>query len=153
MEAGVSWVALYPTSRFLDDLVEPFQTGVRHFLADLAARGCTVRVSATRRPSERAWLMHWAWWIARDMQPADMAPRTLPDGATIEWTLDGAKEMVTAYGLAYRPSLTSRHIQGRAIDMRVDGWTSSMADLYALGARHGVRKLLSDPPHWSDDGR
>lgn len=151
--AGVSWVAMYPTSRFLDDLVEPFQGNVRRFLADLAAHGCKVKVTATRRPAERAWLMHWAWRIARGGTPPELAPTTLPDGAEIAWTLDGAREMVAAYGLAYKPSLTSRHIQGRAIDMSITGWLLPVADLHELGASYGVHKLVSDPPHWSDDGR
>lgn len=27
-----------------------------------------------------------------------------------------------------------------------------LGDLYAVGATYGVQKLVSDPPHWSDDG-
>ncbi len=27
------------------------------------------------------------------------------------------------------------------------------SDLYSVGASYGVIKLISDPPHWSDDGR
>jgi len=60
--------------------------------------------------------------------------------------------MVAGYGIAYRPALTSRHIQGRAIDMRITGWKGTEQELYARGASFGVRKLIKDPPHWSDDG-
>lgn len=28
-----------------------------------------------------------------------------------------------------------------------------LSDLNAVGATHGVNKLVSDPPHWSDNGR
>lgn len=30
---------------------------------------------------------------------------------------------------------------------------SNMNDLYKLGSSYGVHKLMSDPPHWSDDGK
>lgn len=152
MNAGTAWVSMYPTSRSVDDLVEPFRRSVRRFLAELDARGCTVRIAATLRPPERAWLMHVAWLVAH----GELAPGNAPEHEPripIVWSVAGAKEMVAAYDLAHRPSLTSRHIQGRAIDMKITGWTGTAAELYALGATFGVRKLVSDPPHWSDDGR
>jgi hypothetical protein len=150
--AGSYWVPKYPTSRSLDDLVEPFRSGVVAFLDDLASRGCVVHVNATRRPSERAWLMHYAWDVAHGAVEPDAVPAHDPP-IPIAWTKAGTLEMVSCYGLAYRPSLTSRHIQGRALDMKVEGWTGTAEELHALGASHGVHKLLSDPPHWSDDGR
>ena len=150
--AGPAWCDRYPTSREVMDLVEPFRARVRAFLGELAKRGCQVHVAATRRPPERAYLMHWAWMVAREgVAPADVPAHDPP--IPIAWTLDGARAMVAAYGLAYRPSLTSRHIAGRAIDMTVSGWLGSAEELHELGASFGVRKLVSDPPHWSDDGR
>lgn len=148
--AGVEWCSRFPTSRSLDDLVEPFRTSVRMFTDDLRARGCTVAISATRRPYERAWLMHWAWAITDGTRPEDV-PKLA--GVDIAWTVEGAMAMVQAYRMRYPASLTSRHIAGRAIDMTVGGWTGTGEELFALGARYGVHKLRSDPPHWSDDGR
>lgn len=148
--AGVVWCARYPTSRSVADLAEPFRACVISFLAELGSRGCTVTIAATRRPEQRAWLMRGAWDVSRGGLAAAPGPRADID---IEWTVAGACAMVAAYGLAYRPSLTSRHIDGRAIDMRIAGWTGTDAALHALGAAHGVHKLVSDPPHWSDDGR
>jgi hypothetical protein len=148
--AGPVWVDRYPTSRSVDDLVSPFREGVIAFLADLDARGCTVTITSTRRPAERAWLMRHAWDVAHGFDPGAVPTRS---GIDILWTLDGARAMVAAYRLAYRPSLTSRHIDGRAIDMTIRGWTGTNAELWALGAQYGVVKLQSDPPHWSDDGR
>lgn len=91
----------------------------------------------------------------------------------------GALEMARGFGLAmpprsiYAPALTSNHITGRAIDMtirwngsielsRKDGvavvvaWTPNVNANFALhevGASYGVRKLRSDAPHWSFNGR
>lgn len=91
----------------------------------------------------------------------------------------GALEMTRGFGLAmpprsiYAPALTSNHITGRAIDMtirwnstvelpRKDGtpagvsWTPNVNTnraLHEVGASYGVRKLRSDAPHWSFNGR
>ena len=79
--------------------------------------------------------------------------------------------MVDLFGIVFQPSLTSRHILGLAIDMTID-WAgavkvrnaadnevslSSTSDgtntaLHGVGASYGVFKLVSDPPHWSDNG-
>lgn len=91
----------------------------------------------------------------------------------------GAQEMVTGFGLAMPPrsinppSQTSNHISGTAIDMDVS-WSGTIkvkdkqgkdvalafmanpnanALLHAVGASYGVRKLVTDAPHWSQDGR
>ena len=151
--AGASWCALYPTSRDVADLADPFRGRVVAFFAELARRGVTPRITATRRPSERAWLMHWAWMIAKeDVDPATVPPHDPP--IPIAWTVEGAAAMVAGYRLVHQPSLTSRHIDGLAIDVgSFDGWKGSNAQLYDLGAQFGVHKLVSDPPHWSSDGR
>jgi D-alanyl-D-alanine dipeptidase len=66
----------------------------------------------------------------------------------------------------FRPALSSNHTQGRAIDMTITNYVGrtvsdatgqrivlrSAQDLHGVGASYGVRKLASDPPHWSDDG-
>lgn len=101
-------------------------------------------------------------------------------GVDIDWTHGGdaqaaktaAQQMVAGYGIAYPAALVSRHTQRRAIDMNVT-WTGTLniadfngaahaiasmprsgsnAELIAVGKTFGVIKLLSDPPHWSDDG-
>jgi len=90
----------------------------------------------------------------------------------------GAAQMVSGFGLAVppkstnAPSLTSNHIEGTAIDMAIT-WTGTiqvkkpdgtsvaipfMTDvnrntlLHAVGADYGVRKLVTDAPHWSERG-
>lgn len=90
-----------------------------------------------------------------------------------------AKEMVTGFGLAVPPrstnppSLTSNHIAGKAIDMTIK-WSGKMkvenntgkkievtymsnvnsnTVLHSVGASYGVKKLKTDAPHWSYNGR
>ncbi|WP_038180466.1 hypothetical protein [Vibrio rhizosphaerae] len=91
----------------------------------------------------------------------------------------GALEMVKGFGLAvpprsiYPPSLTSNHIAGKAIDMTItwsgtitikknDGtgvkvtYMKNVNDntvLHTVGASYSVKKLKSDAPHWSYNGR
>lgn len=94
-------------------------------------------------------------------------------------SVKGAKEMIDGFGLAVpptstnAPSLTSNHSPGKAIDMDID-WTGTikikkkdgteesilyMEDvnkntrLHAVANTYGVKKLTTDAPHWSLDGR
>ena len=99
--------------------------------------------------------------------------RTATGVPDIAASRNAAAAMVAGYAIDYEPSLTSRHTQRRAIDMTI-AWhgtlpiidfngqshritssprNGSNTDLVAVGATFGVIKLLSDPPHWSDDGR
>lgn len=91
----------------------------------------------------------------------------------------GAQEMVTAFGLAVppkstnAPSLTSNHIAGKAVDMTIK-WSGEIeiknkkgvktkvkyvsnvnanSTLHSIGASYGVKKLTTDAPHWSHNGR
>ena len=81
--------------------------------------------------------------------------------------------MVQGYGIVFKPALTSRHTEGKALDMTIT-WQNSLAiangsgtmvtisslprdgagnaDVHQIGSSYGVIKLLSDPPHWSSDG-
>lgn len=175
--SGPEWVSRYPTDRTTATLVQPFRRNVQRFITALEAAGVQVKINATLRPPQRAYLMRYAWEIAA----GTIAPSAVPPmgGVAISWvhpsaaaSLSAAKQMVNAYGLAFRPSLKSRHMEGRAIDMTIS-WTgrvqvidgtgsevtldaargqSSNPTLHALGRSFGVIKLLSDPPHWSDDG-
>jgi hypothetical protein len=179
--SGADWwnanQAKYPNSAAIADLVQPFRDRVTAFVTAMRDAGATVAVSATRRNATRAWLMHYSWCVAK----GSVAPKDVPatPGCTIVWdhgdlaaSKAGAQQMVDLFGIAYEPSLTSRHIEGRAIDMTI-GWTGTLKmrdkagatrkldaprtgdanhDLHIVGASYGVIKLLSDPPHWSDDG-
>jgi len=176
--SGPQWVSRFPTSRSIDDLARPFSSNVAAFVAAMRSAGATVNISATYRPKERAYLMHWAWDIAKGaVDPAAVPPMA---GVNIKWvhaspqkSTKAARDMVAAYGIVSRPSLNSRHTERLAIDMTIS-WSGTLAivrqngstqritsqprngsnaDLIRVGGDYGVVKLPSDPPHWSDDGR
>ena len=172
--SGPEWCARFPTSRTTGSLVEPFQSNVERFITVLERAGCVVVIAATRRPEQRAWLMRQAWDIAHGLVRPERVDerRDIPiqwEHPSREASIAAAKAMVDTYRLGYRPSLTSRHIEGKAIDMSitiphtitvldkmgtlVTLQPDSTTKLYDLGWSFGVRKLVSDPPHWSSDGR
>ena len=83
-----------------------------------------------------------------------------------------AEEMVRAFKMVHEAALRSRHTEGRGIDMSIS-WSNNLeiADanghrvlintvprngnnlqLQAVARTFGVIKLISDEPHWSDDG-
>jgi hypothetical protein len=128
--SGQTWVSKFPNSRNPDDLVEPFRGAVRNFLAALKEAGAIVTIADTLRKPERAYLMHFAFAIARN----GVDPATVPAkaGVDIQWVHPGspgvssavaskaaAEEIVLAYGIAFKPALNSRHTEGRAIDMSI----------------------------------
>ncbi len=43
--------------------------------------------------------------------------------------------------------------QGKAREVGAPRSGDTNPDLLGIGAGYGVIKLVSDPPHWSDDGR
>ena len=71
--SGPQWVNRFPTSKSTADLEQPFRAGVERFIAALTAAGANVAIEATRRPPERAYLMHFSFRIAREgLNPADV---------------------------------------------------------------------------------
>ncbi len=176
--SGAGWVSSFSTSRSLDDLEAPFREAAKAFVSALRNAGADVRISATYRPRERAYLMHWAWQIAKlGYDPKNVPPMA---GVNIEWvhaseaaSRKAARDMVSAYGMVNIAALNSRHTERRAIDMTVS-WSGTLSittisgatkaistvprngsntELIEVGRQYGAIKLISDPPHWSDDGR
>lgn len=180
--SGADWwhanQARFPNSASLADLASPFRERATAFVEAIRAAGARVAVTSTRRNATRAALMHYSWNVAGGaIDPAGVP--TIP-GAPIRWdhgnqeaSRSAAQAMVELFGIAFAPSLTSRHIEGRAVDMTI-GWSGTIRveqrsghkvaigaprsgaenrTLHAVGATYGLHKLLSDPPHWSDDGR
>lgn len=182
--SGLSWVERFPGSTSLADLDPEFSNGLRNFIDAIKAAGGKVSIAATYRPPERAYLMHWCWRLNKgQVKAADIPPRT---GVIIEWdhgdeekSRRAASAMVSAYGmdtLKVAPALSSRHTEGKAIDMSIT-WSGKLiikdasgsdvkidttprtgmnSKLHEVGKTYGVIKFWQgekDKPHWSTDGR
>ena len=132
--SGKAWYDDFPTSVSTDDLTEPFKTNAEHFLKALTDAGATYKINATYRPLQRAYLMHYAYAIARDgLNPASVpAYDGAGDKVNIEWvhrdaegkvnraaSKAAAEEMVVAYDMAYTAALQSRHTEGHAMDIDI----------------------------------
>ena len=152
--SGPNWVIRFPTSASTVDLVEPFRTSVDRFIAALRAAHAAVIIGDTLRPPERAYLMHFAFQIARNgMDPA--AVPAMP-GVEIQWvhtsaagqpdaaaSRAAAQAMVSGYGIVHQPALQSRHTQGLAIDMNV-AWHGNLTIVRADGTAATVTSVPRD---------
>src|SRR5689334_56439 len=112
--SGPAWVARFPTSTDPNDCTEPFRTQLKAFLQALRDANATVNIAATRRPPERAHLMHWCWMIAREDTPPEDVPAK--PGIDIDWihrdaanqpdraaSVAAAAAMVNAYQIQVEP--------------------------------------------------
>jgi hypothetical protein len=103
--SGPEWCSEFPTSTSVDDLADPFRRCVVRFLNALRDAGAQVEISATYRPPERAYLMHYAAMIGQGQDPAVIPPMA---GVDIEWCHGGdinaaraaAEAMTKRYGAA-----------------------------------------------------
>ncbi|MDF5710262.1 MAG: peptidoglycan-binding domain-containing protein [Nostoc sp. S4] len=175
--SGKDWTNLFPDSDSIDDLASPFRQKVQAFEQALKNAGANISIASVFRPSERAYLMHYAFRIGNyEIAALDVPPMPNVDINWLHYTpaasVQAAKEMVSAYNIAFRPVLTSRHTQRLAIDWEItwlgtlniknaSGTTVSIAQprtsyenstLWQVGRSYGVIKLSSDRPHWSNDG-
>lgn len=182
--SGLDWYkknqSKYPDSDSLADLSGTFKTNATNFINALKDAGAKVSVNSTLRDPTRAFLMHWAWKVAKGMVKADKVPSK--SGVNIEWDHDDDKESQKAaqdmigpsgFKMAYIAVLDSNHLTGQAVDMDIS-WSGTLKiknakgedveittsptngnnkDLWAVGETYGVKKLASDPPHWSFNGR
>ena len=179
--SGAAWwhanQAKYPNSQSTDDLAKPFRTDALAFIKAMRDAGATVSIGATLRHPTRAHLMHYCVRVAK----GEVAPGKVPAvaGCAIAWdhgdlakSKKGAQEMADLFEIVFPASLTSLHIFGRAIDMTI-GWNGTLKikdaggklkeigaprngkdnpELHKVGATYKVMKLVSDAPHWSDNG-
>ena len=135
--SGLLWVSKFPTSSSTDDLVDPFKSSVKKFIAALEASSATVSVNATKRPKERAFLMHWSYRIAKENYDPEKVPEMA--GVDIDWvhrddkgnmnasvSKTNAEQMVAGYDIAYRPAIESRHTECKAIDMDISWITAEL---------------------------
>jgi len=179
--SGAAWwhanQARFPNSNKLADLSPAFRSKLTPFLDALRAAGATVNITAGNRDATRAYLMHHCWQISKGAERASAVPPK--PGCNIQWdhgndaqSKRGAREMRDLFGIVFKPSLTSNHIGGDAVDMSVT-WSGTLrvkdangvvhalgsprnggdnAGLHAVGKSYGVKKLVSDRPHWSLTG-
>jgi hypothetical protein len=144
--SGKSWVAKFPTSKSVDDLEPDFRDKVKAFVAALTAAKAGIAISATVRPPQRAYLMHFCWLIAKKLQDPATVPAFKPeagqDPVDIQWlhkkpsgapdvvaSRAAASDMVAAYGMTklnVAPALKSNHIIGKALDMSVS-WSKTLS--------------------------
>src|ERR1700687_5330792 len=125
--SGSAWVSQFPTSTSIEDLSEPFRCNAWRCVAALRQARASVVIADTLRRPERAYLMHFAFAIAREA----MDPNTVPSmpAVDIQWvhpdpqgqpdlpaSQAAAEQMVQGYGIVFKPALTSRHSEGKAID-------------------------------------
>jgi hypothetical protein len=162
--SGRSWVSQFPGSDLVSDLSGTFRQDVTDFISAMRRAGITVTVFGTRRPPERAYLMHYSWLIEKGkIDPADVRPFAPGPGQApvrICWqhtdsrgaedraaSVEAAKEMVSGYqispSLAVAPALSSLHTRGLAIDMTM---TWSKASI-TIADRRGHRVRISTTPH------
>lgn len=131
--SGAQWVNRFRGSNSLRDLKGSFRDKADAFIDALRTAGARVSISATYRPPERAYLMHWSWLIVkRDLDPANVPAM---EGVDINWMHEGtdgkysrvasvaaAREMVNGFNmqsLGVAPALQSRHTAGCGIDMNI----------------------------------
>lgn len=155
--SGAAWVERFPTSTSLTALKGQFQTSATRFVAALRGAGASVYIDATYRPPERAYLMHYAFRIARE----GLDPLRVPAlaGVEIDWahrhasgelavaaSREAAEAMVRAYRIRRKPVLASRHTEGRAVDMTIR-WQGT---LRVLGP-DGKEVVIADGPRTGDN--
>jgi hypothetical protein len=166
------------------DLESDFGGKVKEFKKALDDAGTNISIDTTKRPKERAHVLHYAWQVAKGNVKASSVPAM--SGVDIVWdhggdtkSKAGAQEIITAASVASKPSLTSNHIVGKAIDWTIT-WTGDLkikkkdgtelaiktaprnggdpgnTELHEVGKGYGVIKgifTIKDPPHWSFDGK
>jgi len=158
--SGPQWISRFPGSASLDDLLDPFKSMATNFIDALQNGGGTVEISATYRPAERAYLMHWCCQIAgytdRNGVRHKVGAETVPPmaGVDIDFTCGGnsglatvnAIKMRVGYNIAYPAALVSRHTQRLAVDMTIDvPANSTIMDADGKGVIINTRANGSDP--------
>jgi hypothetical protein len=150
--SGSQWVSKFPTSASIEDLSDPFRGNARRFIAALRQAQASVVIADTLRRPERAYLMHFAFAIARESADPSAVP-AMP-GVDIQWvhpdaegqpdlaaSRAAAEQMVQGYGIVFKPALTSRHTEGEAIDMTIT-WQNDLV----IATGDGANATISSSP-------
>lgn len=127
IESGAEWTERYPESIDIDDLDDKLGVGVENFINVVEQAGADVEIIRTLVPPERAYLMHWAYRIAKEGFDPDLVPYM--EGVDIRWSHDdpnlsrqAAWAMVNTFAISNLkepPPLVSPYTLGQVISMRV----------------------------------
>jgi len=151
-QSGKQWVSRFPDAKTTDALAKDFRPGCEAFIAAMRAAGATVKVSSTRRPDERAYLMFTCFRIAKKTLnpqnatpdkdvPIDWVHRKTDGSIDLTQSRKAAKEMVDAYDIAFAPARHSRHTEGHAIDMTIS-WSGKLE----IASKDGSKTTISSTP-------
>ena len=132
--SGSSWYSIanqngWSNSTKFEDLESTFGGNAKKFVEGLRGSGAKVDITAGLRHEKRATLMHFAWHVAKGTKTAAAANSYCQGkGINIEWdhgdlkkTKAAAQALVNSFGLVHAASLTSNHMSGEAIDMKITG--------------------------------
>jgi hypothetical protein len=183
--SGAEWVGIanangWTNSTAFSALAPSWGPSAQAFVEGLRVAGAEVHVTAGLRHPNRAFLMHYAWGVARSQYtPAQANAACRGRGIHIEWdhgataaSRAAAQALVDAFGLVHQASITSNHIHGLAIDMEIsnlppritmNGRTyTTLRDASGEAAARSVAPIgramgvnwfgPGDIVHWSHDG-
>ena len=184
--SGADWMAIADANGWINSvelsaLDATWGPRAEAFVNGLRAAGAQVHVEAGLRHPNRAFLMHYAWGVARGKYtPAQANTACRGRGIDIEWdhgnTADSraaAQALVDAFGFVRQASITSNHIRGLAIDILISELPDSItmngrtyntrqgasgadaaASVAPIGKDMGVIWFgARDYVHWSHNGR
>ena len=130
--SGAAWRAKATASGWVNDtnfasLDATWGPKAETFVTGLRSSGATVNVTAGLRHPKRAMLMHYAWTVSKGLAtPAAANTACQAEGININWdhgdltrSKAAAAELASAFSLVAKPSLTSNHIRGKAIDCNI----------------------------------
>jgi hypothetical protein len=160
--SGPSWAGRFPDSSSVGALSGTFRKDVSAFIAAMRHAGITVRPISTLRLTERTYLMHFSWLVAKRKLSALHVPRFRADkqhrpvsicwvhvgahGANLRASIAAAGKLAAALGVASQrsaPALTSLRTEGLSIDMSTT-WTARRITIVNAA---GHRVTIHSTPH------
>lgn len=149
--SGASWVDRFPISDDPHHLDSEIRSLWTPFQSVMETAGADVEILATQKPPERAYLMYWAWRIAKE----DYDPQQVPDmeGVNIRWwhgdlqaSRNAAWQMVHGYDIGDHkepPPRVSPYTEGQVIATRIT-W---QGDLTLFRGDPTRELVITEGPH------
>lgn len=130
--SGAAWRAKATAAGWVNDtnfasLDATWGPKAEKFVTGLRGSGATVNITAGLRHPKRAMLMHYAWTVSKGQATPETANTACQaEGININWdhgdltrSKAAAAELSAIFSLRAKPSLTSNHIRGKAIDCNI----------------------------------